>query len=332
MKKYVVILFGLVIILGSLAGTAGAEPLTHTVKSGDSLWTLAQKHGTTVDELKAINGLKTDSLKIGQLLQLGTAPVPQPVLASPSGDSIHIVQVGDCLGGIALKHAMTVEELKALNGLKSDLIQCGQTLKVTRAQAVAETMPAASEAAPAALQGQYILQPGDSLTSIAAKYSTSVSYLKQMNNLESDILDAGTVLSVPAQAVAVSRSGDSSRAAIILKTAAQHLGTPYKYAGSGPGGFDCSGFTSYVFKQSGHALPHTAAGQYGLGSAVEKSHLLPGDLVFFACYGSGIDHVGIYSGGGEFIHSSSPRSGGVIYSSLSGGFYANTYVGARRII
>jgi peptidoglycan endopeptidase LytE len=79
-------------------------------------------------------------------------------------------------------------------------------------------------------------------------------------------------------------------------------------------------------------LPHNAASQYGLGVTVAKTDLVPGDLLFFACSGSGIDHVGIYSGNGSFIHSSSPRSGGVIYSSLNYGYYLNAYVGAKRII
>ncbi|NLB88524.1 MAG: C40 family peptidase, partial [Syntrophomonadaceae bacterium] len=78
-------------------------------------------------------------------------------------------------------------------------------------------------------------------------------------------------------------------------------------------------------------LNRTAADQYKHGVAVSKDELQIGDLVFFAS-GKYIDHVGIYSGNGMFIHSSSPRSGGVIYSSLTEGYYARTYVGAKRIL
>jgi cell wall-associated NlpC family hydrolase len=108
--------------------------------------------------------------------------------------------------------------------------------------------------------------------------------------------------------------------------AMQYLGTPYAWGGASPGGFDCSGFVMYVFSQIGVSLPHHAASQYGAGVGVSQDQLQPGDLVFF----DGLGHVGIYIGGGQFIHS--PHSGDVVkISSLSDSWYAATYVGARRI-
>jgi cell wall-associated NlpC family hydrolase len=335
LKKYVAILFSLMIILGAQATVAGAQPLTYTVQSGDSLWEIANQYGLSVDNLKTINNLKNDSLQIGQILKLSSASAPKALPVSASSGSMYVIQPGDCLGSIAIKHGMSVDELKALNGLQTDLIKAGKTLLVKNIPVVSSSPASAPASAPestAVAEQQYVLQPGDSLYSVAEKYGISVSYLMQINNLQSDILDAGVTLRILPEAVPVSRSGAPGDAMRILKTAAQYLGTPYKYGGNGPGGFDCSGFAQYVFKQSGYNLPRTASGQYGLGTAVAKSNLQPGDLVFFACYSSSIDHVGIYSGSGQFIHSSSPRSGGVIYSSLSEGFYARTYVGAKRII
>lgn len=119
---------------------------------------------------------------------------------------------------------------------------------------------------------------------------------------------------------------------ILMELATKHLGTPYRYGGKSPGGFDSSGFVKYNFSQVGINLPRIAAEQATMGTAVAKEELLPGDLVYFRCGGGGIDHVGIYSGNNQFIHSSSPRSGGVIYSSLAEGYYARSYEGARRII
>lgn len=164
-------------------------------------------------------------------------------------------------------------------------------------------------------------------------YGTTVDNLRVLNGLTSDALFAGDTLKVSGTPVApsVSRSGDSATASRILAKAAQYLGTPYRYGGAAPGGFDCSGFTSYVFKQFGITLSRTAAGQYGQGTAVTKANLIPGDLVFFNTSG-GISHVGIFAGNGKFIHSSSPRSGGVIYSAMSETYYASRYVGARRVI
>jgi peptidoglycan DL-endopeptidase CwlO len=113
----------------------------------------------------------------------------------------------------------------------------------------------------------------------------------------------------------------------VVGIAMQYLGTPYVWGGASPGGFDCSGFVMYVYAQVGVYLPHNAAAQYGAGVPVSADQLEPGDLVFF----DGLGHVGIYIGGGQFIHS--PHTGDVVkISSLSESWYASTFVGARRIL
>jgi cell wall-associated NlpC family hydrolase len=111
----------------------------------------------------------------------------------------------------------------------------------------------------------------------------------------------------------------------VVGIAMQYLGTPYVWGGSSPGGFDCSGFVMYVYAQVGVSLPHSSYAQYGYGSPVSRSDLQPGDLVFF----DGLGHVGIYVGGGSFIHA--PHTGDVVKISSLSGWYASTYVGARRL-
>jgi cell wall-associated NlpC family hydrolase len=114
----------------------------------------------------------------------------------------------------------------------------------------------------------------------------------------------------------------------VVGIALQYLGIPYVWGGSSPStGFDCSGFTSYVFAQVGVSLPHHAASQYGYGTPVPYEQLAAGDLVFF----SGLGHVGIYIGGGQYVHA--PQSGDVVkISSLSERYASGSYVGARRIL
>ncbi|HMI98246.1 MAG TPA: NlpC/P60 family protein [Gaiellaceae bacterium] len=111
----------------------------------------------------------------------------------------------------------------------------------------------------------------------------------------------------------------------VVGIAMQYLGTPYVYGGASPSGFDCSGFVMYVFAQVGVSLPHNAAAQYGYGMPVSRDQLQAGDLVFF----NGLGHVGIYIGGGQFIHS--PHTGDVVKISSLSGWYSSTYVGARRL-
>lgn len=127
-------------------------------------------------------------------------------------------------------------------------------------------------------------------------------------------------------------SYNSSKGEEIVAYAKKYLGCKYVYAGSGPSTFDCSGFTMYVYKHFGYSMGHSAVTQAGLGKYVSKSNLQPGDLVIFNnSANTSIGHVGIYVGGGNFIHASS-GGGKVMISSLSGSYYKARYVTARRII
>ena len=117
----------------------------------------------------------------------------------------------------------------------------------------------------------------------------------------------------------------------IVAIAKECLGVPYVWGGSSMSGFDCSGLVYYVLKTLGYSPARSTGDQYKMGTYVEKADLEPGDLVFFAnTYKAGISHVGIYTGNGKFIHA--PSSGDVVkYSSLTSGYYAEHYYGARRI-
>jgi peptidoglycan DL-endopeptidase CwlO len=111
----------------------------------------------------------------------------------------------------------------------------------------------------------------------------------------------------------------------VVGIAMRYLGTPYVWGGESPAGFDCSGFVAYVYAQVGVSLPHYTGAQWNMGVPVSRSDLQAGDLVFF----DGLGHVGIYIGGNEFIHA--PHTGDVVRISSISGWYADTYVGARRI-
>ncbi len=146
--------------------------------------------------------------------------------------------------------------------------------------------------------------------------------------------DTGYILSAYCQPVQYAdyegTSATNTLVEDIISQAYTYLGTPYRYGGTSYSGIDCSGFTMKVFSAFGISLPHGATSQYYMCRGVTTAERAPGDLVFFATGGSGIGHVGIYLGNGQFIHAST--TSGVIISSLYESYYARTYLYAARLI
>jgi len=119
------------------------------------------------------------------------------------------------------------------------------------------------------------------------------------------------------------------RGAAIASLAQSLVGTPYHFGGVDGSGFDCSGLALYVYQREGFMIPRTAAEQQLVAHPVPLAQLTPGDLVFFAIHSGSVDHVGIYTGDGRFVHA--PRAGvPVTYADLSSGFYAQHLLGAGR--
>ncbi len=116
----------------------------------------------------------------------------------------------------------------------------------------------------------------------------------------------------------------------ILTYANTFTGVPYKFGGTTPAGFDCSGYIRHVFQKVGVQLPRQADEQYTVGKKVEKQNLQPGDLVFFETYEPGVSHSGIYIGDGQFISATS--SSGVAVADIDDGYWGPRYVGAKRVL
>lgn len=275
-----------------------ASAFNYTVNAGDTLYSISRQYHTTVDALRAANGLAGDLIHPGQKL--------------------------------VVPDAANVARGTAAAAVSSD----GR--KVDRqAQAGGKRITEGGGQNTSAV-GRYEVKPGDSLYLIGKRFGIDAQTLARANDLTSALIYPGQVLVIPGVSANGMPPITASRGALpdavqLLARAASLLGRPYVYGAAGPSAFDCSGFTSYVFSSLGINLPHNAAEQAELGQPVDRSALAPGDLVFFSYYGSAdIEHVGIYVGNDRFIHAST--SAGVEYSSLDQSYYAANYRGARRLL
>lgn len=124
--------------------------------------------------------------------------------------------------------------------------------------------------------------------------------------------------------------GGSATARQLINIAYDYVGVPYVFGGTTPWGFDCSGYTQYVFRQMGIEIPRTADVQYYSYPKVAASNLQPGDLVFFETYEPGPSHVGIYIGNGQMLQAGS--STGVTVSNVFTGYFGARYLGAARVL
>ena len=149
---------------------------TYTVQRGDTLYSIANRLGTTVNELRRINNIEGNILSVGQILRIPMETV------TDDEENIYIVKKGDTLYKIAIDNNTTVDELKRLNNLTSNTLMIGELLKIP-----SNLLP----------EDTYIVQKGDSLYSISSKYNTTVDTLKKINNLDSNILSVGQVLKLP---------------------------------------------------------------------------------------------------------------------------------------
>lgn len=228
--------------------------------------------------------------------------------------------------------------------LQQDLSQTNQDLSVQEAQ-IKERNESLEELLDAKTQSQKTVQLAlDKQQTLVAQLSsqeksTYKASLKAKSNvdrvqqlIDQQELEARLAAQSPISDTGTSSGGStpvavSGGAQAILSYASQFLGTPYVWGGTSPSGFDCSGFTQYVFRHAGISISRTSQSQYTQGTAVSRSNLKAGDLVFFTTYGSGATHVGIYAGNNTMIDSS---NGGVTYQNMNNSYWAPRYLGARR--
>ena len=195
-------------LLGDSVGSAIYSYINRSniyiVKSGDSLYSIARKYNTTVDEIKKLNNLSSNVLNIGQVLKIPSSESNNT--GSNTGTSnTYVVKSGDSLYSIARKYNTTVDEIKRLNNLSSNVLSIGQVLKIPSSES-------SNTGSNTGTTNTYVVKSGDSLYSIARKYNTTVDEIKRLNNLTSNLLSIGQVLKIPSgssTSTYVVKSGDN---------------------------------------------------------------------------------------------------------------------------
>lgn len=307
-----------------------------------------------------MRGIAASVLAASFALLLVTA---SPAAASPaqSAPTIHRVVQGDTLWSLARRYGTTPERLAAANGIGVNaVLSLGQPLRVPAAVASAgRPAPGARAAAaskvpaPVPATQIYRVRSGDTLWSISRQFGTRPERLAAMNGIGVNAtLSIGRALNVPATATAEVRGTRAPAVAAAVTTAQRQrlaalpsrgeqwapqlltlaqrfVGVRYRWGGTSPAGFDCSGFMYYVFGRMGVSLPRTTYDMYDAGVPVPRDELQAGDIVFFQTLRPGPSHAGIYMGDGRFIHSSS-GAGRVRITPMDHDYYAPRYLGARR--
>ena len=189
---------------------------TYTVQSGDTLWGIANTHDTTVNDLKQINDLTSDTIYVGQVLKLKQQSTTQQESSQPSqsnSSDFYTVKAGDSLWKIAMGNDLTVSHLKQMNNLTTNTIYVGQQLRIKEGQANSQASQSNSQTNQSSQNaGTYTVKAGDTLWGIANDHDTTVNALKQNNHLNSDTIYVGQVLSL-GQATSTGSHSQSSASA-----------------------------------------------------------------------------------------------------------------------
>ncbi len=413
MKKLYTLL--LTLSLGTVTAQAATKTVKHTIKNGETLYTIAHKNHTTIEEVRKANGLKKgDTLKLGRVLKVPKntyfpdkkKKVAKKTNTKKSATSAkYAIKNGDTLFTIARKHHTTIEEVRKVNGLKKgETLKLGRVLKVPKntyfpdkKKKIAKVIKKSKNKRIAtktnkkisikisAKSAKYVIKSGDTLSAIARKHHTTITKMRKANGLKKgETLKLGRVLNVPKNSYAksakkkklriaktkksrqeqklakalmnikskriVKRDAEKSnkfslediffsgkpnaKSTKITKLAKKKLGKKYVWGAVGQKNtFDCSGLTSYVCKKNGICIPRRAIAQSKHGKYISRSELKPGDLIFFDTSKRRkgyVNHVGIYLGNDKFIHASSAKKK-VVITRLSKSFYSKRYKGARRV-
>ncbi|GIW36404.1 MAG: peptidoglycan-binding protein LysM [Meiothermus sp.] len=280
---------------------------TYTVQRGDTLFSIARRHDTTVEILMRLNGLSEATLSVGQVLQL-----PPRVVQ-------HTVQRGDTLFSIARRYGSTVQAIQQENNLEGTSLSLGQVLRIPQVSVAAPSNPPANPSAssPSPANPNPAPPPGSSANLVGS------------SPLPSPTPPQPAPEPAPQPQPSPPADTDYDPTHPLILVVLKYLGLPYVFGANSDRAVDCSAFVQQVFAEVGIKVPRTSRDQWGAFSTVQGA-MRQGDLVFFSFGGRQIDHVGIYLGRGVFAHANSYGSR-VVIESLDSPYYKRVYRGAKRV-
>jgi cell wall-associated NlpC family hydrolase len=297
---------------------------TYVVQSGDSLSMIGARFNLSASQLKSINHLTTDTIYVGQTLNVRGA---QPNAAMTKVSAASTVNAGQ--QDAESNSKVTEKPVVSSNSTATEKQAVGSN-------STAAEKPVAASNSTAAEKQAVTSNSTAAETPVAPPNSTAAEKPEVMSNstaVEKPVGESNSTVaekpvaefnSTVAEKPAVT---SASKVQAIIDEAEKYIGSPYSWGGNTPAGFDCSGFTKYVFNNVGVSIPRTAASQWDAATPVNSPSI--GDLVFFETYKVGPSHVGIYLGNNKFI---SAAAQGVVISDMTATYWKTRYLGARSAL
>lgn len=285
-----------------LLSSSIAAQTIHKVRSGDTLWSLARKHHTTPKAIAKANGISENAvLAVGKTLVIPGSNIAAG-RAGTDRQYNRASYIRHATNRLVQTNSSTaiLRERPSSSSRKIKILAEGTILKLLYCHGNWAKVAMADGACGFVYRALLAHKAGSSSDNVAA--SSTDDQKDDPSNITSKL----------------------------VQTALACRGIRYSRGGTSRGGFDCSGFTRYVFAKYGVSLPHSSAAQARMGTPVSRDELRPGDLVFFQTNRRGISHVGIYIGNNRFVHAAT-HGRGVTVDSLSSAYYASRYRGARRV-
>lgn len=340
--------------------TTNAKATTYTVVKGDTLSKIAAQHGISLTNLMKWNNLKTTLIFPGDKLYVSNPSASSSTTTSTTKQSAtaknkavqtsqktYTVKKGDTLSKIAANHGISLSNLKKWNNLKSDIIYPGDRLIVSKPSNTSSSQKSSSSKTTTTATNNkttntitYTVKAGDTLSKIATAHGITLNELKALNNIKSHIIYPGDVLIVSKSEVKANSATKNNtntkttqqnnvNVTTLISIARSALGAGYAWGGASvKSGFDCSGFIYWAFNEAGYNISRLSTeGYYNRSYIVNKPEV--GDLVFFEnTYKSGISHMGIYLGNNQFIHAGT--STGVTISNLNSSYWQKHFHSFKR--